>query len=73
MLGTPNGAATGFLLATHKEKIGFKRVSEIAVWNHPVASPLGLDRQYFKFNMLFTFEVVANPTESTPDPEPTLR
>lgn len=73
MLGFPNGAATGFLLASHKEKIGIKRVSEIAILNHPFPYPFGMERWEYKMNMLFTIELVVNLTENTPEPEPTLR
>ncbi len=67
MLGTPNGASTGFLLATHKGKLGIKRVASIAVWNHPLSDvDLNSWRDGWKLNMLFTLEPVANPTTGNP-------
>ncbi|KAF7524409.1 hypothetical protein G7054_g11416 [Neopestalotiopsis clavispora] len=62
ILGTPNGAGGAFLLATHKGKLGVKRFSSVTVWNHPVAAPLGLDRDNFKLMLSFEIEDVPNPT-----------
>ncbi|KAI6087377.1 hypothetical protein F4821DRAFT_236336 [Hypoxylon rubiginosum] len=68
LLGTPNGASTGYLLASHKGKIGIKRVGSISVWNHPFGGlSLFTDRRDLKINMLFTFEGVTNPTTGEPE------
>ncbi|KAH7419225.1 hypothetical protein BKA64DRAFT_699260 [Cadophora sp. MPI-SDFR-AT-0126] len=67
ILGTPNGASTGFLVATHKEKLGIKRVASITVWNHPLSNvDLNSWRDAWKLNMLFTLETVPNPTTGNP-------
>ncbi|OTA98602.1 hypothetical protein M426DRAFT_107628 [Hypoxylon sp. CI-4A] len=68
LLGTPNGASTGYLLASHKGKIGIKRVGSISVWNHPFGGlSLYTDRRDLKINMLFSFERVTNPTTGEPE------
>lgn len=62
-----NGASTGYLLDTHKGKIGVKRVESIAVWNHPLSNlDFNNGRKDLKLNMLFKFETVANPITGNP-------
>ncbi|KAJ4349454.1 uncharacterized protein N0V89_008069 [Didymosphaeria variabile] len=34
LLGTPNGSGGAFLLNTHKDQLGLKRISEVVVWDY---------------------------------------
>jgi hypothetical protein len=61
ILGTPNGAGSGFLLATHKTELGVKRFKSVTVWNHPVAAPFGVG-SFLKLMLSFEIEDVAQPT-----------
>ncbi|RYP24602.1 hypothetical protein DL765_000428 [Monosporascus sp. GIB2] len=64
LLGTPNGAGSAFLLATHKGKLGVKRITSAQVWNHGLSNvPLTGWRDPWKLNMMFAIENVANPAD----------
>lgn len=61
ILGTPNGAGGGFLLATHKARLGVKRFASVTVWNYPGAFSFALG-QDAKLMLSFEIETVAQPT-----------
>lgn len=66
ILGSPNGSGGAFLLATHKEAMGIKRFSSVAVWNHPFASPMSIGDINLKLMLAFEIENVQNPTTDNP-------
>lgn len=61
ILGTPNGVGGGFLLATHKARLGVKRFASVTVWNYPGAFSFGLGEDA-KLMLSFEIETVAQPT-----------
>jgi ABC-type cobalamin transport system ATPase subunit len=51
ILGTPNGAGSGFLLATHKTELGVKRFKSVTVWNHPLHAQSNLPVSRHRANL----------------------
>lgn len=56
LLGTPNGSGCGFLLATHKSKLGLNTIKDVTIW---ADEPMELGESKGALSMYFTVKPVS--------------